>query len=104
VRAATLRAGIQELLNDPAAKGIAKLVLDHGLVQGLDGNQNGPSYIPSSIFATALLDAITPPKDSGCEKTYEDFKRAISNLPNDRTKTALLALADQAAGNLVSYL
>jgi hypothetical protein len=65
-RAKDLEEGIANLLQDPARKGLARQVLSHPLIRGLERHGAGtdpkdaqpPSYIPASVFATALLDTL----------------------------------------------
>jgi hypothetical protein len=59
LRAKTLKAGIQNMLADPQGV-LTKQVYDSPLIQGLSqktrsGKTRGPSYIPSNIFAQAVM-------------------------------------------------
>ncbi len=62
-RSENLKEGINNLLSDPDAQALAKLVYQHPLIQSL-GRQNkggkpaNPSYIPSKRFAQALIETI----------------------------------------------
>ena len=57
-RARTLASGIRNLLRDDA---LVESLYAHPLIQGLHLSKRRPSYIPSRIFALALLDRLTPP-------------------------------------------
>jgi hypothetical protein len=60
-RARTLASGIRNLLRDDA---LVESVYAHPLIQGLHLSKRRPSYIPSRIFALALLDRLTPPEQT----------------------------------------
>ena len=58
-RARVLRAGVQELVNDPKFDGLAKILYEHPLVQPrhISGRKFPyPSYIDPYLFAGALMD------------------------------------------------
>jgi len=71
-RAKTLKAGVENLLNDPGGQELVGLLFDHSLIRSLgrpkpktdkpeseNGRvKRGPSYIPSSRFAQALSETI----------------------------------------------
>lgn len=99
VRASNLEKGIKELLQDP---NLAAAVYQHPLIVGLyqgpfhSGRKNLtsvlPTYIPSSHFASALLDLVvrgpvdqTQPKPSGEEAKIE----ALSPLKLDDIRTRI---------------
>ena len=56
-RARTLKAGLNNLLRDP---NLVDQIYSHHLVRGLHLSDRKPSYIPSRLFALALLDRLTP--------------------------------------------
>jgi hypothetical protein len=109
-RSNTLAKGIQNLLDDPDATGLAREFYQHPLIDSMDRDgkidkwlkrYSKPSYIPSSTFATALLDIIV--RDSGTKpQTFEEFRNAVANSKkiNDITKTILLVLFDNSQNNL----
>lgn len=64
-RGKNLFEGVKNLLNDPKFTGLAQQLYSHGLVDGISQEAANPakpnrlpSYIPSNIFALALLDII----------------------------------------------
>jgi hypothetical protein len=68
-RAKTLWSGLVNLLDDPGKTGWTEILYAHPLIQGMspppkkgptapEGGKNGPSYIPPSTFALALLDVV----------------------------------------------
>lgn len=62
-RSENLKEGISNLLSDPDAQALAKLVYDQPLIQSLGRQRKGgdpanPSYIPSRRFAQALTESI----------------------------------------------
>ncbi len=97
LRANTLEAGIRSLLDEPSNKDLAEKFFNHGLIQGLGQTSGGkPSYIPSPIFATALLDALAPDRRANLVASVTSITTGIRNLPESRAKTALLAMTSQA--------
>jgi len=71
LRARTLRQGIGQLVNDPKFEGLAKVLLNHGLVNPLGDGQSEkrrwwqkwfgsklPSYVDAGSFGHAMVDAI----------------------------------------------
>src|SRR5512132_2778688 len=60
LRSKTKEQGIRNLVNDGSGTGFAKALYDHPLIKGLCEQGHKPSYIPSRIFALALLDMIAP--------------------------------------------
>jgi hypothetical protein len=117
-RAKYLRQGIALLLNDTNGGGadLAKRLYEHGLVRPLyrQGNKL-PSYIPSRTFSLALWNlatsaaAATDGAGTGrvaapAAGLTTDLKRirevVATNLPNQELKTALLALIDEANGDI----
>ena len=57
-----------------------------------------PSYIDPRGFASALMDLVTPKKLGSI--TFADLESGIKDLPDGRVKTALLALVQNANGDL----
>lgn len=84
-RAKTLREGVGNLLFDPEFNALGKLVLEHPLVNSLKRNGTGPrgedpSYIPSNIFARALIDTLNtaarvPPGQHGVMRDGRTLQR-----------------------------
>jgi hypothetical protein len=71
-RARTLQAGIHNLLRD---RDLVDQIYSHHLVQGLHLDRRKPSYIPSRIFALALLDCLT---SKGQVPDKESVKAALN--------------------------
>lgn len=100
LRSGTLRNGITQILEDD----LARQLYAHPLVQSL--SQKGrfdrllkrpgdPSYIPSDLFATALLDiAANASAPDGAPPT-DGARETVAKLPDGRAKSALLAILDQ---------
>ena len=95
LRAKKLGEGVHSLLGDPA---IAEQVLQHPLIQGLAGRSRLPSYIPSHIFATAVIDSLV--SASTDPPTLEALKAALAAQPE--LKETLLPLINQGEQNLKS--
>ena len=62
-RAATLEEGLRSLLRDPQRTGLAKEFFEHPLISSLGSRTRAPSYIPSHLFAVALMDILVPSKE-----------------------------------------
>jgi hypothetical protein len=98
LRAATLERGLKNLLGSD----LAKQVYDHHLVQGLVQNdilmkwKRKPSYIPTRTFVLTVLDTM----NGGFPKTAEDVRLAVQKIPDAKVQRALLALVDDAQGDL----
>jgi len=114
-RANTLRQGIASLFksvglnasSDDAATGpnMLKTLYDHSLLRGLCdqqrlgwiksiGNGKIPSYVPSTIFANALLDIVTingPTLE--LKKAHEQWRMAVAAAKSDRAGYAELPAA-----------
>src|SRR5437879_128021 len=93
LRARTLKDGIRRLLDEPSGNGLSQTFFRHGLVQGLSQTSGGkPSYIPSSIFATALLDILAPDRSSNPVASVTAVASGIRNLPPSQVKNTLVAI------------
>lgn len=107
VRAKTLAKGIQQLLDQQKGSDPTRSFLEefyaHPLIAGMltpgkavsDGH---PSYLPSRTFATAVMDLAT--KDKPGAIAFADLENGAKNLPDGDVKTALLALLQNASGDL----
>lgn len=98
LRAATLKAGLENLLGTD----LATQVYDHHLVQGLVQPdlffkwRRKPSYIPTRTFVLTVLDSL----NGGFPATAEELRLAIQKVPDPNIRRALLALVDEAKGDL----
>lgn len=100
LRAKTLEIGMRNLLDDPGTELAAK-VYAHPLVNGL--GRRGlrlPSYISSRTFASALLDIVAPADPTTGPRSLTETRSLVSQLPPGHARDALLALIDQAGGDL----
>lgn len=106
LRATTLLAGIQKLLNDPNLTGLAGTIYNSGLVNPLsDGTAKPgntpktlPSYIQSAAFASALIDSV--------QKTATDAETlgdAINKIGDEQIKAALATLYNKASGDMAQF-
>jgi hypothetical protein len=91
-RARTLAAGMNNLLRDPS---LVARIYDHPLVKALYLSNRRPSYIPSRVFAMALLDCLTP-KDAPPDA---DTVGAALGAQKDGVHQALRVLMVDAKGN-----
>lgn len=106
-RGNTLWRGICNLLptGDPSAtssvgkKNFAQAVYDHPLVDGL-AQSSRPSYIPSRVFALALLDTVAETTDGKIE--VEALRPKIAALP-DSLRKPLQLLLHEANGDLEQF-
>ncbi len=101
MRAKSLEEGIRSLLSDPEGKGYSVKLFNHSLIMGLSQNGKKPSYVPSSLFAVALMDLIAPSDPTKGSRTIGDLRRGASsnNLPKELKET-ISSLLDDAEGNL----
>jgi hypothetical protein len=95
-RAQNLAAGLREILDDPQGKALKKLLYAHPLIKSLYRDKKGPSYIPSRLFAMALLDIISPAQP-GKPRTVEAVRDGIASL-----KGKIQGQAQKEAGELPS--
>lgn len=124
-RAATLLAGLRNLLDDAYQvdwsswwwswiggiggkvdvkqledESLTKQVYDHPLVRGLSEGSGKPSYIPPTTFATALLDVIDPVADDE-SRSIESVRESVKELPESLPlRAALLCLIKDAGADL----
>lgn len=100
MRARMLNGAIQKLLGEGIG-GLAAKLKAHPLISTIGhAPSNMPSYLPSSTFATALLDILTP-VDSEHPPTLKRLRDAILQLP-ETTRPALLALVNAAEGDIAA--
>jgi hypothetical protein len=105
LRSTTLRQGIQTLLADPNAQGLAKAFFEHPLFKGLSlgSKQSFPSYIPARTFARILIDIVSPAGTEHRDLTalYRRVRDFVANLSgtNDELGKAMLILIDEAGVN-----
>lgn len=100
MRAKNLWEGVRNLLYDSEGTGLARQLYDHALVKNLGRSGQLPSYVPSRTFAMALFDLVAPVKDATTPRTIQDIRNAVANIPNERVKSALVSLIDDAGGDL----
>ena len=63
---------------------------------------NLPAYIPSTTFATALIDVIAPP-DPTRARSLSDIREAIEQLPPSPTRQALMSLAADTQKDVTEF-
>jgi hypothetical protein len=59
-----------------------------------------PSYLPSEVFVTALVDLVGSPAGGDMPTTFTALRAAVDKLPDSDARRALLALVDDADGDL----
>lgn len=118
-RGTTLKKGIKNLLDDSKFPDLVEKLYNHPLINALYEKvvpfrlskvpvlkgcfQKIPSYIPSRLFALALLDIIAPANPNN-PKEMKDVRAAIGELDKDsEVRRALLVLMDEA-GNSIQKL
>lgn len=99
MRAKNLWEGVRNLLYDSEGTGLARQLYDHSLVKNLGKFGRLPSYVPSRAFALALFDLVAPVNDSATTRTLQDIRSSVATISNERVKSALLALIDDAGGD-----
>lgn len=112
-RAYNLEKGIRSLFTDGKLNNAISLkdaLYDHGLIQSLYQSgfwdkvflrRGGPSYIPSPIFATTLVNLLLP-NPGVTDTSVDSLRTAINNLPESKARQALLALVNQGQTDLES--
>jgi hypothetical protein len=106
LRAKTLGRAITQMLdgqNNGSGKALLADFYAHPLIAGMmvpgkDSPSGHPSYLPSRTFATAVMDLVTPGSPGAI--TFADLENGITGLPDGDVKTALLALIQNAQGDL----
>ena len=107
-RSTNLASGIKQLLDaQPDAGGNVNAFVQkfyaHPLISGMwrpgkSGDSGHPVYIPARTFATAVMDIAT--SGTSGTITFADLEGGIKALPDGDVKTALLALIQNAHGDL----
>ena len=112
LRARFLKEGLSELLQSNSKTAEGKLairvqdLLQHGMISSLSrsrydpkakGTKGVPSYIPGKSFVLALLSLVTEGKDP---QRIPDMRDQIDKVGNESLKKTLLALYDDAEGDL----
>ncbi|UVT15456.1 MAG: hypothetical protein H8K04_16845 [Nitrospira sp.] len=100
MRARNLWDGVRNLLYDSEGTGLAKQLYNHPLIKNLAKPGKIPSYVPSRTFALAMFDLVAPAHESTKTKTLQDIRNAVATLPNEQIKGALIALIDDAEGDV----
>lgn len=59
-----------------------------------------PSYLPSEVFVTALVDLVGSPAGGRMPTTFAALRAAVDKIPTSDVRRALLALVDDADGDL----
>lgn len=83
-------------------------VMGHALIQPLKapgpagGKRRNPSYIPSDTIAKVVLDLLLPSED-GAPATLEHVVKEVKEFPEGPLRSALLALAKSADGELNKF-
>lgn len=105
MRARMLDTAIQKLLGDDkpggGGGGLATKLKDHALVSSMAHKPSDmPSYLPSSTFATALIDTLAP-VDGEHPLTAKRLRDAVMELP-PAVQPALLALVNAGEGDVAA--
>lgn len=97
LRARTLAEGIKTILNEAEAKELTRALYNHPLIKSLYRNGKKPAYIPSSTFATVLLDLITRDNVTG---QIRDIKTAVDDIENPHVKHILSIVVENADSDM----
>ncbi len=101
-RGKTLLKGLTGLLQGQQLSGGANLLAafqGHPLIAALQSDPSSPpSYIASRTFALTIMDLITPQQPGPI--SFDELQTGIGNLPDGCVKSALLALMQNARGDL----
>jgi hypothetical protein len=74
-------------------------LFNHPLITGLSQNAKKPSYVPSDLFALALMDIIAPSDPTKGSRTMGDLRKGASHLPKELRET-ISSLLDDAEDSL----
>ena len=105
LRQATLRQGIQALVNDGAFTGLARDLYNHAIVNPLATGRaetvreltQQPAYIDARQFSIALLDILKARGDG------QPLAAIVGTIPDDQLRAALTALLRQADGDVARF-
>lgn len=103
-RANTLEEWLRRAFQDPTGENLTKKFLAHPLISALAAKARPPSYIPSHLFAVALMDLLIP--SDGERPTLKKLRNALVVQAEKDTegiaelKKALLPLIDNAEQDL----
>ncbi|MFC7477007.1 hypothetical protein ACFQS7_21755 [Dankookia sp. GCM10030260] len=107
-RAATLEAGLRQMLNDPKLQGLAKDVLAHAAVNPLSPGAPGgtldakrPTYIEPAQFAAALTDVLSLPGQ--VDQTTASLQAALARVENPQLRQFLDGLLARAKGDVDQF-
>jgi hypothetical protein len=106
-RARDLERSLRELLADPDGTGLVQKIYNHGMVFGLfkgaynpaRSKRNLPSYIPTGNFCPAMPNIIAPDGDL----TIASLRLSVARIDNQRVRTALLAMLNDAGSDLARF-
>jgi hypothetical protein len=100
-RAKMLEQAIRQLLGNQQTVQAADFLKEfyrHPVIKGLMRDSAYPSYIPARAFAAAVIDLTTPQVQGVLN--FADLDTGIKKLPDGDLKRSLLALIQNADGNL----
>ena len=107
MRSRNLEKAISQLLDQQKGNSPTSTFLQdfyaHPLISGMmtpgkSPSAGHPSYLEARTFATAVMDLVTPNKFRSI--TFTDLESGVKNLPDGDVKTAILALLQNAKGDL----
>ena len=107
IRSRNLSKAIAQLLDQQKAATDGTAFLDafyaHPLISGMmkpgkKPSTGHPSYLAARTFATTVMDLVTPGVHGAM--SFQDLVNGIKNLPDGDVKTALLALVQNAKGDI----
>ncbi|MGH7165694.1 MAG: hypothetical protein ACREIS_09255 [Nitrospiraceae bacterium] len=100
MRSHNLEIGIRHLLSDQDGTGLAKQLYEHPLIKGLSKPGKRPSYVPSHLFALALLDLVAPVDRAAGPKAFTKARQTVAALPDLQLQKVLLTCLDEAGNDL----
>jgi hypothetical protein len=104
MRAAQLKAGIGELLQDREFENAAKEFCAHPLISCLSKGADGrPSYIASRTFVTTVIDLVRNGQIVANNIKGADLATQIANIQNLELRRALSSLFDQANRDAAAF-
>jgi len=102
LRARNLQRGLQDLIDDESLRVAFEGTSIMQSIKKVSGG-TGPSYLPSTRFVGAVLDAVGKQGSLSEAKLYQDIEGALKSLPDSNVKDNLLGFAQEAANDIDAF-
>ena len=107
-RSSNMKLALRHLLksdHDGNGQSTVDNLLDHPLIEtlkrpsGRGPNEVAPSYIAPKTFALALLDTVAPSDKEKGARSFDEIRKTVALIQNEKLKQCLLRLIDNASGD-----